>query len=187
MNYAEKQNAEIATIVPRTFKLNLSDADVTRLYEKAAEASIAPEQLLENFIGDLVCGTHTNGSDERTRAEEWFDRCWFSLDYYGTFLAFLVRNGLYNYFVKMVDDVAECTEEISLLDVSDFDSQEEYDEELEYLNRRKSDADKDIKDMFDDYCEHGENPETKEKETERVLKYRENLKKTLAHENERTV
>ncbi len=80
MNYAEKQNAEIATIVPRTFKLNLSDADVTRLYEKAAEASIAPEQLLENFIGDLVCGTHTNGSDERTRAEEWFDRCRLSLD-----------------------------------------------------------------------------------------------------------
>lgn len=120
---------------------------MTRLYERAAEASITAEELLENFIGDLVDGTHTNGSDERTRAGEWFERCWFSFDCYGSFLAYLIRDGVYKSFLDLLDDVTECTEEIVLLDVSDFDSQEEYDEELEYLNLRTDDANKDICDL----------------------------------------
>lgn len=37
-------------------------------------------ELLENFIGDLVAGTYSNGSDERMYAEQWAERCWFALD-----------------------------------------------------------------------------------------------------------
>lgn len=187
MTNAEIQKKEIETITPRTFKLKLSDADVTRLYEKAAEASITAEELLENFIGDLVDGTHTNGSDERTRAGEWFERCWFSFDCYGSFLAYLIRDGVYKSFLEMLDDAADCVEEIALLDVSDFDSQEEYDEELEYFNRRKNDVDNDIKEMFDEYCEMNSDHKSYEQELNVVLAYRENLKNALATENERTV
>lgn len=72
-----KQN-EVKTIYARDFKLNLSTADVDRLFEKAEGVGLTPSQLLENFIGDLVNGTYTNGSDERMCANQWFDRCGFS-------------------------------------------------------------------------------------------------------------
>lgn len=187
MNYAKKQKAEAATVSPRTIKINLSDEDVKRLYEKAAGASITPEQLIENFIADLVCGTYTNGSDERTRAEEWFERCWFSLDNYGSFLAYLVKNCEYSYYTEQQKTVSECTEELSELDISDFDSTEEYDEEKEYITRRLEQANEEIKEMFDEYVKHGENPETFEEEIENIRKYEESLKNALAHKNERTV
>lgn len=177
MNYAEKQKAEIAAVSPRTIKINLSDEDVKRLYEKAAGASITPEELIENFIADLVCGTHTNGSDERQRAEEWFERCWFSLDYYGSFLAYLVKNCEYIYFTEQQKIISECKDELSELDVSEFDTEEEYNEEKEYITRRLEQANEEIKEMFDEYCKHGENPETIEQETKRISIYRDGLKK----------
>ena len=77
MDYTEQQKKEIATVAPRIININLSDSDVKRLYVKAAGASLTPEELIENFIGDLVCGTYSNGSDERVYAEQWFDRCDF--------------------------------------------------------------------------------------------------------------
>lgn len=187
MNYAEKQKAEIETIAPRAFNLNLSDADVKRLYEKAAGASVAPEQLLENFIADLVCGTNTNGSDERMYIEQWFDRCWFSLDSCGSFLAYLVKNCEFDNFTELQETVTECTEELSELDVNDFDNLEEYNEEREYTRRRLEQANSEIKELFDEYSKRGENPETIEQEIKRISQYRESLKKALAHEKERTV
>lgn len=45
--------------------MNLSDADVRRLAEKSGEGGLTISELLENFIGDLVDGTYSNGSDER--------------------------------------------------------------------------------------------------------------------------
>lgn len=78
MIWGDQQQKEIATIRERTFKLNLSDADVNRLALKAAEAGMTMEQLLVSFIGDLVDGTYSNGSDERDYAEAWYDRCGFS-------------------------------------------------------------------------------------------------------------
>lgn len=62
----------------RTFTLELTDDDVTRLANKAASAGMSMGELLASFVGDLVCGSHTNGSDERMLAQSWFDRCGFS-------------------------------------------------------------------------------------------------------------
>ncbi len=51
-------------------------------------------QLLENFIGDLISGTYSNGSDERMLANKWFDRCWFSVEPRNTLLRHLLTNGV---------------------------------------------------------------------------------------------
>lgn len=187
MDYSEKLKAEVKTISPRNFALKLSDADLKSFYEKAARVSLTPEELLENFIADLVCGLHTNGSDERDKAEEWFERCWFSFDNYGSFLAYLVKNCEYDYFTEQQKTVSECTEELSELGISDFDSENEYDEEKEYLTRRLEQANEEIRRMFDEYVKHGESPENFEAEIESIRKYEESLKNALAHENERTV
>ena len=74
------QEEEIKTIKSRNYNLNLSDADVERLAEKALSYGLTAAELLENFIGDIVNGTYSNGSDERMYASEWAERCWFALD-----------------------------------------------------------------------------------------------------------
>jgi len=75
---AERQKREIATIKPRTFLVDLSDADVDRLAYHAAKAGMTMADLLKNFIGDLVEGTYSNGSDERECADAWYNRCGFA-------------------------------------------------------------------------------------------------------------
>lgn len=75
-----EQQKEIETIKPRAYSLNLSDADVKRIAKAAGAYGLTVSELLENFIGDLVAGTYSNGSDERMYAEQWAERCWFSLD-----------------------------------------------------------------------------------------------------------
>ena len=73
----EDRKKEIETIKARTLVLKLSDADCDRILQKAASHGMTVSGLLESFIGDLVDGTFTNGSDERYLAEDWFNRCGF--------------------------------------------------------------------------------------------------------------
>lgn len=88
----EQLQEEKKTIRPRKIEINLSDADITRIYEKAGKHGITVEELIENFIGDLVDGTHNNGSDERMYANEWFERCWFGGFSENTFLGYLLES-----------------------------------------------------------------------------------------------
>ena len=76
----EDRKKEIETIKERTLVLKLSDADCDRILQKAASHGMTVSELLESFIGDLVDGTFTNGSDERYLAEDWFNRCGFERD-----------------------------------------------------------------------------------------------------------
>lgn len=76
MSY-EQQKKEIETIKERTIKIKLSDADCERLAKKCGECGLTIGELFENFAGDLVDGTYSNGSDERMCANNWFERCGF--------------------------------------------------------------------------------------------------------------
>lgn len=89
----ERQKKEIETIRPRTIEVKLSDADVERISKLAGEYGLTVGALIENFLGDLVCGTYSNGSDERMYARQWFERCWFSTLQEFNFLYFLISNG----------------------------------------------------------------------------------------------
>lgn len=67
----QKQKTEIYEC-KLTLKLTGEDAD--RLCRKAGEAGISVPELLEEFIGDLIDGRHTGGSDERDYVDMWFYR-----------------------------------------------------------------------------------------------------------------
>ena len=113
MNINKSQQEEIKTIRPRQITLNLSDADVKRISEKSGRVGLTVSQLLESFIGDLVDGTYTNGSDERMYANQWFDRCWFSMDFIyenSTFLRFLLNYNEYNIedIISYWQDMKDC-------------------------------------------------------------------------------
>lgn len=82
---------EIETIKERTITLKLSDADCERIAKKAGIHNLSVGELLQNFIGDLVNGTYSNGSDERDRANDWFERCNFSWMHDKTLLRHLLE------------------------------------------------------------------------------------------------
>ncbi len=109
MNNQEK---EIATISPRNISINLSDADVDRLCNKVGSAGLTVPELLQNFIGDLVNGTYSNGSDERMYANEWFDRCWFGMFPDKTFLRYLINNWKLDDVLDLWDDITTAQEEL---------------------------------------------------------------------------
>lgn len=75
----EQQKKEIKTIKERKITVKLSDKDCNRLARKCGKHGLTVGELIENFIGDLVGGTYSNGSDERDYAERWFERCWFGM------------------------------------------------------------------------------------------------------------
>ena len=73
MSWGEEQKKEIETIRERKITVKLSDADCDRLARKCGEHGLTIGELIENFVGDLVGGTYSNGSDERDYADRWFD------------------------------------------------------------------------------------------------------------------
>lgn len=96
----KQQEKEIETIKERTVILNLSDADCIRVAKLAGSHGISVEQLLENFIGDLVDGTYSNGSAEHMYANQYFGSCWFGMYPEKTFLKYLVDNNSVEDFIE---------------------------------------------------------------------------------------
>lgn len=77
--FGEQQKREIETIRERNITVELSDADCERLVRKCGKHGLTVGMLIENFVGDLVRGTYSNGSDESMYVNEWFNRCWFGM------------------------------------------------------------------------------------------------------------
>ena len=53
--------------------------NVNQIIAELYDDSILLEKRMESFVGDLVGGTYSNGSDERDYADQWFERCWFGM------------------------------------------------------------------------------------------------------------
>lgn len=106
MTLWEQQQAEIDTITGRSFTLELSDADVLRLCKKAGGVGMTAEELLKSFVGDLIDGTYSNGSDERMYAGEWFDRCGFDSVAEETLLRYLIETDGTDDFLRCAQNVA---------------------------------------------------------------------------------
>ena len=49
----------------RTISIRLYQDEVEELCRKSGKVGLSIGELFENFVADLICGTHTNGSDER--------------------------------------------------------------------------------------------------------------------------
>ena len=86
------KSAEENTVKERNLVLNLSDADVKKLCNKAWSADLSVNGLIEAFIADLVDGACTNGSDERMLANQWYERCWFGMFPRKTLIRYLIEH-----------------------------------------------------------------------------------------------
>lgn len=142
----EQQKKEIETIKQRIIKVKLSDADCEKLYNLCGEHNISVADLLESFIGDLVGGTHTNGSDERMYAIRYFERCWFGMFPETTLLNWFLNMGydVHDDFLEVIDDIENGYADLEKYkkDPSVFDE-----EEIEYLKTDIEDWEKQIEEI----------------------------------------
>jgi len=166
MDYRERQKKEIETIRERTITLKLSDADCERVSNLCGKHNITIAELLESFIGDLVGGTYTNGSDERDYAGRYFERCWFGMNNEITLLNWLLNIGydVYDDFLEVIDDI-----ESGYADLEDYkkDPSVFNEEEIEFLKTDIEDWENQIAEIKTDFLKKNENADW-EKEVEKV-------------------
>ena len=145
---AGQQQEEIETIRSRTIEVKLSDADVKRISEKAAAHGLTVGELIENFIGDLVCGTYSNGSDERMYAEQWFERCWFGMFPEQTLLNHLLCWGYEpKDYLDTLDNIKIAQEDKKYLE----EHPEEADEEVQYIDDDIAGWEEELKGLREDW------------------------------------
>lgn len=71
----KEQNEDLKTNkVREDLQVNLTDKEYSNLKLRAYKAGFkSAGELLSSFVGDLT-GWHTNGSDEKDLADQWFER-----------------------------------------------------------------------------------------------------------------
>ncbi len=152
------------------FRIRLSETDAERICEKAGSVGMTPSELIENFIGDLVDGINSNGSDERMYADEWFKRCRFSNESEESFLSWLVTYyGVYelHYIADIYSDIINFNREQYILQNGDDEIANVEEELKEYKSE--------IMEKFSEYCKFNPHAETFEKEMKSVLKWHKEL------------
>ena len=174
MNNYERQAAEIATIKPRTFTLELSDADVKRLYEKTAADGITPAELLQGFIGDLLDGTYTHGSDERELASAYYDRCCYEFSRTGSLLEW----ALYDY---RLDDIADALEQIDDA-AGDLEYYAQHPDDpdgtpdfIQELHDIKAEAESELQDIYSEYAAGKDKPQPLSEGIAAIRRYMDEL------------
>ena len=115
MSWGEEQQKEIETIRERKITVKVSDADCDRLARKCGKHGLTIGELIENFVGDLVGGTYSNGSDERDYADQWFERCWFGMFPEPTLLNHLLNLGYEpEHYLDMLENVETIKSDIEI-------------------------------------------------------------------------
>lgn len=170
----ERQKAEIETIKPRTFTLELSDADVKRLYEKTAADGITPAYLLEGFIGDLLDGTYSHGSDERELASAYYDRCCYEFSRTGSLLEW----ALYEY---RLDDIADALEQIDDA-AGDLEYYAQHPDDpdgtpdfIQELHDIKAEAESELQDIYNEYAAGKKEPQPLDEGIAAIRRYMDEL------------
>ena len=155
-----RQGEEIKTIKERTITVKLSDADCKRLVKKCGEHGLTVGELIENFVGDLIGGTYSNGSDERAFADQWFDRCWFGMFPEPTLLNHLLSWGYDpEEYLDLLDNIETAEKEKKYLEEHPEEADEE---EVSFIDSDIEDWKNELKDMRADWKPTKEHPNMEE-------------------------
>lgn len=169
---SQQQKKEIETIKDRTIIVKLSDADCERLVRKCGEHGLTVGELFANFVGDLVDGTYSNGSDESDYADQWFDRCWFGMFPEQTLLNHLLYCGYDpEDYLDTLDNIITAQEDKKYLE----EHPEEADEEAQYIDDDIESWQEELKYMREDW-----NPKKEPNMDEEI----EKIKKWVAERKE---
>ena len=165
------QQEEIKTIRPRKFEVNLSNADVERLFIKAYSNGITPEELIADYIGDLVNGTYTHGSDERLFANEYFERCCYEF-IPKTLLHWALCDFTFAFerLKEAIEQLEDAQADLDMLEAEkDTTDPQEYEREFSFLQDAKQEAQEAIAEIYADYKQYKERAKEAPQELETGL------------------
>ena len=167
----EQQKKEIKTVKERNITIKLSDVDCERISNLCGKHNITVSNLLECFIGDLICGTYTNGSDERDLAEQWFERCGFGRFSKPTLLKYILDD-LYldvDDVIFLVDEIEDIKNDLEKYEQNPKDFDEE---EIGFAKSDLEDYEQRLEEIKSEFFKTKENANWEE-ELKEVKKYAE--------------
>lgn len=156
------------------FAVNLTDSDLTAFFEKAYQNGTTPAEILEGFINDLICGSRTNGSDERMYAQQYFDRCCYGMLSETTFCRYLLEYGEFDTLIDALETKEDAAGEIEYY-AEHPDDKDGTAELLQQLNEDITAADAEIKYYYDRYTDTVTEPETLEKGLQGIQEYMKSI------------
>ena len=153
----------------RTFTVELTDSTMTDFFNKCYQDGTTPAEVLEGFINDLVCGSHTRGSDERMYAEQYYDRCCYGMFAEDTFCRFLLID-------YRMDELREAQDrrQVAAADLACYEEHPEEDpegKEAGFLREELREAEDEINEIYKDYAERTTDPEPMDKALQGVCDY----------------
>ena len=155
----------------RTITLKLTIEDAKEFWEKCYKDGTTPAEVLEGFVNDLVWGSHTNGSDERDLANEYYDRCGYGTYLRGTpqtFAQWLIVNGRMDDAEENITDIEIFSDE---LDYAKDHPEEVNDEDMSDLKEELADSESELEALYKDYSTNNPNAGTLEEELKGVREY----------------
>lgn len=125
------------------FTPQLTNNDTIAFAFLAADRGLSPEQLIENFVCDIVSSFYADEiSEEEKHLTGWFNGSWFSQDNdgYFSFLQYIIRNKFYKYVTNALTEIKMCNLEILKH------------KNVEANKRHKAKHKEAIKKVFNKYC-----------------------------------
>lgn len=153
----------------RMITLDILDDDAKKVFNLAAGHGLTVAELIENFVGDLVCGNRRNGSDECDCAKQWFNRCWFGMFPEYTFIHYLID---WWEIENFIDDL-EFMDDMEMGDKDAESDEEKADYQLDYDSAKVN-----IVDYYNEYiqnCPKDEKPQSYDDAINAIRKYKEDL------------
>lgn len=162
----------------RNINITLTDPDVGRLINKAANVGMTVAELIENFIGDLIENDHTNGSDERHFIKSWFDRCEFSMFPEKNLLTYLSTDPVYSplEFIKFVEMIESLKKEIEVLQCELHNNEgekKEIKEEIEYTQEDVKYYENQVQEIWEGFSKWTDKEPTFEEEKELLYRWKD--------------
>lgn len=162
----------------RTIEVELSDDDIIKLARKAGAYDITIAELIASFVGDLVGGSHYNGSDESDLARQWYDRCWFSIYPDLTFLKYLIEWEDIDDVLALYDDIQSGKDDIAYYEAHQEETEPD---ELEAIKEDINYWQEQIDGYWQEYMQQEKKytPGTFDEEMKKVLSWRDEYKNII--------
>lgn len=160
----------------RNFAVELTDRDAAAFLEMCYRNGTDPAEVLAGFINDLVCGSHTRGSDERMYAQQYFERCCYDVCAPETFLRYLLNYDELTTLLDCMETRQDAADDLAYYaeHPDDPDGTADF---LQDLRDVVQEADAEIQKIYTEYTAHTkhEQPETLETGLQAVREYIKNL------------
>ena len=157
--------------------LQLTDKDLKRLYEITYSAGTTPQKLISGFVGDLIAGDDSGGSDERDLAACYMERRYCTELYPRGFLQWALYDYVLDDIAEALDNKAEAVADLAYYE----DHPEEADsEETRFLQTLDCEADRQLDEFYNAYlvykAQRGEPPQPYEEGIEAIRRYLNEVK-----------